>query len=97
MTVFPEKQLAAQAELDKVLERKRLPEVEDMQYLPSITALVYEVLRYATCAWRRLHCADFDQGGTLPLPLVRRHPSRATGFVVHPTLTPCRHSTSDHR
>ena len=45
ITLFPETQLAAQEELDRVLGRKRLPEIEDRELLPHITAMVHEVLR----------------------------------------------------
>ncbi|GJE96514.1 cytochrome P450 [Phanerochaete sordida] len=46
MTFFPEAQLTAQAQLDHVLCQKRLPEIEDRDSLPEITALVHEVLRW---------------------------------------------------
>lgn len=46
MIAFPEKQRAAHEALDCVLERKRLPGVEDRDALPHITALAYEVLRW---------------------------------------------------
>ncbi|EKM55871.1 uncharacterized protein PHACADRAFT_256793 [Phanerochaete carnosa HHB-10118-sp] len=46
ITMFPETQISACAELDRVLSRKRLPEIEDQDSLPCITAIVHEVLRW---------------------------------------------------
>ena len=45
MLLFPEKQHAAQAEIDKVIGRSRLPDIEDKEALPYVTALVKEILR----------------------------------------------------
>ena len=47
MVCYPEVQKEAQAELDKVLNR-RLPEHNDFPSLPYLSALVKEVYRYAT-------------------------------------------------
>jgi len=44
--MFPEAQVAAHAELDRVLGRKRFPEIEDQESLPRVTALVHELLRW---------------------------------------------------
>lgn len=46
MTMFPETQVAVHAELDRVLGRNRLPEIEDQESLPQITAIINEVLRF---------------------------------------------------
>jgi len=46
MTLFPESQRKAQAELDAVLDGERMPEFEDRGKLPYINALVKEVLRW---------------------------------------------------
>ncbi|GJE96530.1 cytochrome P450 [Phanerochaete sordida] len=46
MTLFPEAQAAAHIALDDVLKGKRLPEIEDREALPYITALLYELLRW---------------------------------------------------
>ncbi|GJE96481.1 cytochrome P450 [Phanerochaete sordida] len=46
MTIFPEAQVAAQEELDKLLDMKRLPEIQDREALPQVTAIVYEALRW---------------------------------------------------
>ncbi|EKM48686.1 uncharacterized protein PHACADRAFT_154991 [Phanerochaete carnosa HHB-10118-sp] len=44
--LYPEVQLAAQAELDRVIGTDRLPVMEDEKSLPYITALVREILRW---------------------------------------------------
>ncbi|QRV90769.1 cytochrome P450 family protein [Ceratobasidium sp. AG-Ba] len=46
MVLFPEKQHKAQQELDVVLGRGRLPELNDQESLPYVKALVTEVLRW---------------------------------------------------
>ncbi|GJE96523.1 hypothetical protein PsYK624_127200 [Phanerochaete sordida] len=46
MVLFPESQLPAQEELDRVLGKARLPSIEDRDALPQITALLYELLRW---------------------------------------------------
>ncbi|KAJ3761410.1 cytochrome P450 [Lentinula raphanica] len=45
MVMYPEVQAKAQAELDRVVGRDRLPSFEDMQHLPYIRAIVRESLR----------------------------------------------------
>jgi len=45
MISFPEAQLKAQEELDRVLQG-RLPEYNDLKDLPYIAALVKEILRW---------------------------------------------------
>ena len=65
MTMFPEKQIPAQEELDRVLGRKRLPDFDDRESLPQITAILREVLR---CVLYHVSGNDPDipPGGTLP-------------------------------
>ena len=46
MTLHPEVQRRAQAELDSVTGGTRLPTYEDRQKLPYIEAIVKEVLRW---------------------------------------------------
>lgn len=46
MMLFPEVQRRAQEELDEVIGQDRLPEFEDRDSLPFITAVVYETLRF---------------------------------------------------
>ncbi|KAJ3797608.1 cytochrome P450 [Lentinula aff. detonsa] len=45
MVMYPEVQAKAQAELDRVVGRDRLPTFEDLQHLPYIRAIVKESLR----------------------------------------------------
>jgi cytochrome P450 len=46
MLVYPEVQSKAQAEIDRVVGRERLPEMEDMEFLPYVSAVVAESLRW---------------------------------------------------
>ncbi|EKM55873.1 uncharacterized protein PHACADRAFT_209385 [Phanerochaete carnosa HHB-10118-sp] len=46
MVMFPETQASAHEELDRVIGRKRLPDIEDRDSLPYISAIVQEVLRW---------------------------------------------------
>ena len=49
MAQFPDVQAKAQAQLDEVLGRT-LPTFDDMESLPYVTALVWEILRYYVVA-----------------------------------------------
>lgn len=46
MVLNPDIQAKAQAEIDQVLEHRRLPEFSDQVLLPYVTAILKEVLRY---------------------------------------------------
>jgi cytochrome P450 len=46
MLVYPEVQSKAQAEIDRVIGRERLPEMEDLESLPYASAVVAESLRW---------------------------------------------------
>lgn len=46
MTLYPEVQLKAQEEIDRVVGNKRLPNVEDRANLPYVDAIVKEILRW---------------------------------------------------
>ena len=46
MALFPDVQKRAQAELDRVVGRHRLPEFEDLEHLPYIRATVMETVRW---------------------------------------------------
>jgi cytochrome P450 len=46
MITYPETQARAQAELDKVVGRSRLPTFSDYPHLPYIRAMVKETLRW---------------------------------------------------
>ena len=50
MLIYPDIQRKAQAEVDRVVGRDRLPDFSDESSLPYVTALVKEVLRYWTIA-----------------------------------------------
>jgi len=50
MTLNPDVQAKAQAEIDRVLENRRLPDVSDHDSLPYVTAIMREVLRYVSHA-----------------------------------------------
>lgn len=45
---YPETQVRLQQELDKVVDRSRLPSIEDQLQLPYIMAFIYEVMRYTS-------------------------------------------------
>lgn len=45
---FPDMQLRLQQEVDKVVDRSRLPTIEDQLQLPYIMAFIYEVMRYTS-------------------------------------------------
>ncbi|XP_037322229.2 cytochrome P450 1B1 [Pungitius pungitius] len=45
---FPEMQARLQLEVDKVVDRSRLPSIEDQQHLPYVMAFIYEVMRYTS-------------------------------------------------
>lgn len=50
MSLFPEVQRAAQAELDEVIGPDRLPELTDREALPYVNAVVKELLRWHASA-----------------------------------------------
>ena len=46
MVLYPEVQAKAQAEIDKVIGRDRLPQVSDRASLPYVEAVMMETLRW---------------------------------------------------
>jgi cytochrome P450 len=46
MLVYPEVQAKAQAEVDRVMGKDRLPELEDEEHLPYVQGIVNECLRW---------------------------------------------------
>ncbi len=46
MILYPDAQKRAQAELDKVVGRDRLPAFSDYEHLPYVRAMVKETLRW---------------------------------------------------
>ena len=56
MVLFPDVQRAAQDELDRVIGRERLPEMQDRDSLVYVSALVQEVLRsFIRCSLRTIY------------------------------------------
>lgn len=47
LTLFPEVQQRAHAEIDRVVGSDRLPEFDDEDKLPYIAAIIKEILRWA--------------------------------------------------
>ncbi|XP_054655488.1 cytochrome P450 1B1 isoform X2 [Dunckerocampus dactyliophorus] len=45
---YPELQLRLQEEVDKVVDRSRLPSIEDQPQLPYVMAFIYEVMRFTS-------------------------------------------------
>ncbi|KAM6916244.1 cytochrome P450 1B1 [Xenentodon cancila] len=45
---YPEMQLRLQQEVDRVVDRSRLPSIEDQSQLPYIMAFIYEVMRFTS-------------------------------------------------
>lgn len=45
---YPEMQMRLQQEVDKVVDRSRLPSIEDQLQLPYVMAFIYEVMRYTS-------------------------------------------------
>ncbi|KAG1851316.1 cytochrome P450 [Suillus subalutaceus] len=60
MTLFPDVQKKAQAEIDAVVGPDRLPSFADRDYLPYTEALVKEVLRWNVIALIGGHCVTKD-------------------------------------
>jgi cytochrome P450 len=61
MAAYPETQVRAQAELDAVVGRDRLPTFADYPHLPYVRAMVKETLRWKTVAPLALpHCVTED-------------------------------------
>lgn len=70
MLLYPEVQRKAQAEVDRVVGRDRLPDFSDEGSLPYVSAIVKEVLRlaYAHILWlsHRSLPVDIDGGRSHP-------------------------------
>ena len=52
MALHPEVQAKARAELDRVIGTNRLPDFDDEEDLPYITAIVREILRFVGLEFR---------------------------------------------
>ncbi|KAJ3514438.1 hypothetical protein NLJ89_g2380 [Agrocybe chaxingu] len=105
MCLYPETQRRAQAEIDSVVGRSRIPTLADMESLPYVRAMAKEVLR-----WRPVdpvgipHCAaedDWYEGyfipkGTVMIPnvwLMNRDPEIHGPDAEH--FNPARHLDKD--
>lgn len=61
MTMFPEVQAKAQAEIDRVVGTERLPTLDDRGSLPYVEAIMKETLRWHSVVPTALpHTADED-------------------------------------
>ena len=58
MTLYPKIQERAQAELDEVVGRERLPTFQDRQRLPYVSRVVKEVLRWKPVSALGLRAMD---------------------------------------
>jgi cytochrome P450 len=56
MLVYPDVQLKAQAEIDRVVGRERLPDMDDINSLPYVNAVVTECLRWLPVAPMGVFC-----------------------------------------
>ncbi|XP_030012535.1 cytochrome P450 1B1 [Sphaeramia orbicularis] len=45
---YPDMQVRLQQEVDKVVDRNRLPSIEDQPHLPYVMAFIYEVMRFTS-------------------------------------------------
>jgi cytochrome P450 len=70
MSLYPEVQAKAQAELDALLGGERLPTLADRDDLPYVDALVKEVFRFGTVVRQgiphRVHADDIHDGYFIP-------------------------------
>lgn len=70
MTLYPEVQAKAQAEVDSVVGSTRLPELSDRKHLPYLNAIISEVLRFGEIApmgvAHELHEDDVYNGFFMP-------------------------------
>jgi len=60
MTIHPDVQRRAQAEIDRVVGKNRLPSIDDQQTLPFTMAVIKEVLRCAPAVPAGLHFSSLD-------------------------------------
>lgn len=86
MTLHPEVQKKAQAELDRVVGSDRLPNLADTDLLPYLGALVNEVLRWSPVVPTSmffLHASPslFDVHG-IDLPHVLMEEDQHNGFLI---------------
>lgn len=70
MTLYPEVQARAQAELDAVVGPHRLPTLDDRAELPYVNAVIDEVLRYGDIVPQgvphKVRAEDVHEGYLIP-------------------------------
>ena len=97
MATFPEAQTAAHSALDRMLQRKRLPEIEDRDAVPYLTALLYEVMRLVIVVTHLSITTDCLPAGVQSYLSVRVN-NIARPAYVNQTLIACdRGPSPDHR
>ncbi|EKM55874.1 uncharacterized protein PHACADRAFT_195925 [Phanerochaete carnosa HHB-10118-sp] len=77
MVLYPEAQAFVQEELDRVVGRDRLPEIDDESSLPRVTAVMYETLRCMALAFTAMFAFPL-----LRIPMIDRTSSSATPHRV---------------
>lgn len=89
MAMFPEAQAKAQAEIDAVIGKDRLPDFGDYEFLPYVVATVKECMRWQLVlplGWSciscssSLNCLSFKQ----PLPTLALRTMNTKGFLFPP-------------
>jgi len=60
MTLHPDSQRRAQAEIDRVIGKERLPTIDDKNVLPLTTALIKEVMRCTPVTPTGLHFSSLN-------------------------------------
>lgn len=60
MSLYPDIQRRAQAEIDEHVGRNRLPSFEDQVSLPYIRAVMQEILRWAPVAPIGMHVSSYS-------------------------------------
>ena len=74
MTLYPEVQRKAQAEIDKIIGKSRLPDFSDESALPYVQAVLKEVLRWHPVTPLGLSlCVAGIMSRVIGLPLQRYH------------------------
>ena len=67
MLLYPDLQRVAQEEIDRVVGNDRLPDFEDKDSLPLITAMMKETLRCALCtAYKHIYSRTIQMATRYP-------------------------------
>jgi cytochrome P450 len=101
MSLYPDVQAKAQAEIDRVVGPRRLPTFSDRENLPYIDAIVKETVRWHTVAPVAVpHKADEDDvfhGYFIPKGAILIANSWYVSFVVHSDPFQCAIFKADTR